>query len=468
MTDLAAPLNAICHELGALVTEAFGSHTTARLQDDDLLAALATLSGLRRQTDALLAELVAQVDERADAAPHAERITTVHGCRSVTELVQRVTLVSRRTAGELLRAGRGIAQETAHMTGAVLEATYPAMRTAAADGVVGIDALLAVIDTLDRAECEGAARRSADDELAIAARGAGDDAQPCADELRLQASVWAMYLDPDGAEPREARALRKRGLTLGVCRDGLVPLRGSLLPEVAGQLRRIFDSLLNPKVTASAGPVFVESETVSTEDSDPRSRVQKQHDALATALTVAARSGEMPTIGGSAPTLVVSVRSDDLAQDRGYAHLDDCDEPVGLSVARQVACTGAVQRVSVDERGRILAIGIADRVFAAHQRKAIALRDGGCVIPGCRVPSAWCEIHHVEEAARGGPTHTDNGVLLCWFHHRTIDTGGWKVRMNRGVPEIRGPSWWDPSARWHPATKSPTRLLDRRDARRPA
>ena len=54
-----------------------------------------------------------------------------------------------------------------------------------------------------------------------------------------------------------------------------------------------------------------------------------------------------------------------------------------------VACTGAVQRVSVDERGRILSIGIADRVFAAHQRKAIALRDGRCVIPGCRVPSAW-------------------------------------------------------------------------------
>ena len=253
-----------------------------------------------------------------------------------------------------------------------------------------------------------------------------------------------------------------------MCRDGLVPLRGSLLPEVAGQLRRIFDSLLNPKVTASAGPVFVESETVSTEDSDPRSRVQKQHDALATALTVAARSGELPTIGGSAPTLVVSVRADDLAQDRGFAHIDDCDEPVALSVARQVACTGAVQRVSVDERGRILSIGIADRVFAAHQRKAIALRDGGCVIPGCSVPSAWCEIHHVEEAARGGPTHTDNGVLLCWFHHRTIDTGGWKVRMSRGAPEIRGPSWWDPSARWHPATKSPTRLLDRRDGRRPA
>ncbi|WP_461474210.1 HNH endonuclease signature motif containing protein [Microbacterium sp. HJ5] len=472
MTDLGSSLNEVRRVLGEVVIEAFDDRVVARLSDDDLLAALVTLAGIHRQTEALIAEVVGQVDERADAAPHPERITTVHGCRSVNELVQRVTLVSRRTAGELLRAGRGITMTTAPTTGEALDADYPAMRIAAAQGAVGIDGLVAVIDTLAAADCSVDARRRADKELAASARGALDGAQPCADELRLQASVWAMYLDPDGAEPREARAMRKRGLTLGVCRDGLVPLRGSLLPEVAGQLGRIFDSLLNPKVDAAGGPAFVESEAESDAPPDAagdgRSRSQKQHDALATALTVAARAGELPTIGGAAPTLVVSVRADDVERGRGYAHIDGCDEPLPVAIARQVACTGAVQRVHVDAGGRILAIGVADRVFAAHQRKAIALRDGGCIIPGCGVPAAWCEIHHVHEAARGGPTHTDNGVLLCWFHHRTIDTGGWKVRMNRGVPEIRGPAWWDSSARWHPATKSPTRLLDRREARRGA
>jgi hypothetical protein len=66
----------------------------------------------------------------------------------------------------------------------------------------------------------------------------------------------------------------------------------------------------------------------------------------------------------------------------------------------------------------------------------------------------------VTEHSRGGPTHTDNGVLLCWFHHRTIDTGGWAVRMFNGVPHVRGPSWWDSSAKWRPATTSPTRRCD--------
>ena len=188
---------------------------------------------------------------------------------------------------------------------------------------------------------------------------------------------------------------------------------------------------------------------------------QKQHDALAVLLTAAAASGALPTLGGAAPTLVVSVREEDLATGRGYAHLPGDDEPISLAAARHIACTGAVQRVvSRGER--------QDRVdrdprpgLQHHQRRAITARDGGCLIPGCHVPPQWCEIHHVEEHSRGGPTHTDNGVLLCWFHHRTIDSGGWRIRMIDGVPHVRGPSWWDAHAKWRPATKSPTRRARR-------
>jgi hypothetical protein len=509
MTDLLDALHEVDRALSEVVATTLVADATVGLSDDEVLEALAAAAGVRRAADAMMAELVGQIDGRADAAPHAERVTTVHGCRSVKELVQRVTLVSARTAGEFIRVGRGVARTTAPMTGERLDAAYPAMRWAAAEGTVGLDALVAVIATLDSAVCDRASRRAADEELAASASGTGREAgagvgaAPSADELRLQASVWAMYLDQDGAEPRDARAMRRRGLSVGVCRDGLVPVRGALLPEVAAQLHRIFDSVLNPKTAGAtvARPTFVDSETLGLADShdpagshdqsdsldpadsrgpegpgrhassattaaplDERTRAQKQHDALATALSVAARSGQLPTIGGSAPTLVVSVRSEDVLSDTGFAHVEACDEPVPLAVARQVACTGAVQRVRSDEHGRILAIDITDRVFAAHQRKAIALRDGGCIIPGCAVPASWCEIHHVEEAARGGPTHTDNGVLLCWFHHRTIDTGGWRVRMTHGVPEVRGPGWWDASRMWHPVTKSPIRLRDRRGA----
>ena len=117
-------------------------------------------------------------------------------------------------------------------------------------------------------------------------------------------------------------------------------------------------------------------------------------------------------------------------------------------------------------RGAIMQLGSPERCFTAHQRRAITLRDGGCLIPGCTVPAAWCEIHHVIPDESGGPTHPDNGVMLCWFHHRTIDTSGWQIRMLRGVPHIRPPAWLDPGGTWRVATKSPTRIADRLRRRR--
>src|SRR5690606_2707011 len=81
--------------------------------------------------------------------------------------------------------------------------------------------------------------------------------------------------------------------------------------------------------------------------------------------------------------------------------------------------------------------------------------------PGCTIPAAWCEIHHVTPDAQDGPTHTDNGVLVCWFHHRTIDTSGWQLRMIDKTPHIKAPPWLHGDGHWHPATKSPTRQLER-------
>jgi hypothetical protein len=96
--------------------------------------------------------------------------------------------------------------------------------------------------------------------------------------------------------------------------------------------------------------------------------------------------------------------------------------------------------ISADELNRDNGVGSPNRTFSGHQRRAITARDGACIIPGCHVPASWCEIHHVQEHAKGGPTHTDNGVPLCWWHHRTIDFSGWEIRMVEGMPEVRAPA----------------------------
>jgi hypothetical protein len=378
--------------------------------------------------------------------------------------------MSSRAAAALITAGVAVRRPMAPSSGELLPADFPGLRAALAAGEIGVDGLMAVFGPLRGSPGGRAALLAADAELSAAARGEGADAAPpaCADDLRALATVWAVYLDQDGAAPREARAMRKRHLTLGVCRDGIVPVRGGLLPEVAGQLRLLCDSILNPKVggaPAPTGPVFEEDPDDPSEPlprtADDRTHGQKQHDALAIILTAAAASGGMPQLGGAAPTLVVTVRAEDLEHAAGSAHIGGIDEPVPLSVARHVACAGAIQRVVFDGQDQIIALHSLQRVFTPHQRRAIAARDGGCIIPGCRVPAHWCEVHHVQEHARGGPTHTGNGVTLCWHHHRTLDTSGWHIRMNHGIPEVRGPYWWDSRMLWRPITKSPTRLHDR-------
>jgi hypothetical protein len=41
-----------------------------------------------------------------------------------------------------------------------------------------------------------------------------------------------------------------------------------------------------------------------------------------------------------------------------------------------------------------LEVGRATRVIQSAQRTALAVRDGGCVLPDCSRPLAWCEAHH--------------------------------------------------------------------------
>jgi hypothetical protein len=194
---------------------------------------------------------------------------------------------------------------------------------------------------------------------------------------------------------------------------------------------------------------------------DARSSAQKLHDVLAAIIGVAARCADAPSVAGNAPTLVVTVRAEDLAAGSGTAFVDGSALSVGMAAARHVGCAGAVQRVAIGQSGRITGTGSPERCFTGSQRRAIAVRDGGCVIPGCHVPAAWCETHHVIAHAHDPDgTHTDNGVLLCWFHHRTIETSGWQVRMRAGLPEIKAPPWLDPDQTWRRPRGSPQAVLD--------
>lgn len=478
MNELAATLAKLDELAGSVAAAAVSGHALRRADEDELVAVLSAVGRVQRLIDAVMVETVGEIVERNDTPVGEVRMTYRLGCSSLSELVQRVTLLSPVSARRYLTAAKAVHQQTSLVSGELLEPTLPAMRDALGDGAVGLDGALAVAAPLITlgSRVSRDALLVADAVLAAEARGEGPDAAPpaCADLLRLQAQVWAVALDPDGSEPRESTSMRKRGLTFGVATDVGVPIRGMLMPEVAAEFRRIADATLHPRVdpvTLPGGVRFVEEPPTPSSGTDngdlesltvvdTRTRAQKMHDVLAMVLGVAAASESLPTIGGAAPTLVITAREEDLLAGRGSAYLDGMDYPVSLNAATHAGCAGVIQRVVLSETGRIQSISTEDRVFNRHQRRAIAARDGSCLIPGCGVPPAWCEIHHVTEYSEGGPTDTDNGGLLCWPHHRFFDHCGWRIRMNRGVPELLAPAWIDPLQRWRPATTSPTRLLN--------
>ncbi|WP_406248732.1 DUF222 domain-containing protein [Microbacterium sp. M] len=504
MNSTSAVLDRVVSDLDRTIESAVRSTGLDGMSDAEKLKVLRRTGEAQRRLDALVVETCATVDTRP-AGSGVPTFPAVFGCRNMNELLQRVLRVDAAGASRVVKAAGAVHRDVEITTGARLPAQWPGLREAMLDGVVGIAGLLAAIDPIDRTRgrISGQDQLRADAALADCARGidgAGlgdaDDATDSADtaeagpaatpdDLRQYAQLIATYLDPDGRAPSEAQAALNRSLTFGRLRDGVYPIRGALLPEVFAQLKLIIDAQTNPRTAgpadlgvaftdstgsasgndrAGSGSAVVRDEADdgllagcgSAEDPfntdprnviDTRTRPQKQHDALATALGIAARHHDMPTLGGAAPTLVVQIDAKDYATGTGWAHIAGVDTPVSTSVAAHLACHAMIQRVLIDE-GRIIGITTTDRIFNAYQRRAIILRDKECLIPGCHVPATWCEIHHVIEHSHGGPTSTSNGVPLCYWHHRTIDHSGWHIRIQDGKPQIQGPSWWDPQQKW--------------------
>ena len=64
-----------------------------------------------------------------------------------------------------------------------------------------------------------------------------------------------------------------------------------------------------------------------------------------------------------------------------------------------------------------------------------------------RSSAVRCLDDDVALDAHGGPTHTDNGVCLCWWHHRFLATSGWYIRMRRGAIQTMAPPWLETGPR---------------------
>ena len=433
------------------------------LGDDALVEAARTLEEeYGRLVDASRLAIAAEVEHRSRRTLGTEGLAATRGCRSGTELLERTTGATVATIRRRVRLGERLRGRSG-LTGDVFPAQFPVVAAALSGGRLSQDMAAAIVDELapaiDRVNADHL--RAAESALVESA----SEPTTTAEELKIQATVWRITIDPDGVEPEEEEALARRGIRLGRAVGGLVPITGNLTPLVAGQLQRLFNAYLTPRTAPAFLPGDSESEGGESSGTDgpvmedDRTPDQQRHDVLGGILTAAARDPETPKVNGAAPTVLVTVTANDLTNGTGAGWIDGIDAPVSLATVRQLGCTGEAQTVILDEYGAVIALGSPRRGFTPQQRKAIGARDGYvCAAPGCGTPGDWCEVHHVKPDAEGGPTEVDNGVLLCWYHHRTLGRSGWEIRINDGVPEFKPPPWINPDGTWIRTTKSKPRL----------
>lgn len=249
-----------------------------------------------------------------------------------------------------------------------------------------------------------------------------------------------MLHPPQDPTADEADAHASRDLSFAVLSDTIV---------LSGQLPRVEGELVMAAIDAVA-------ETLrSTADHVPAGA--RRADALVQLVNDAHASGELPTRGGLPVSLTVSLSGSESRDpvwttsgghvlteaERRWASCDAQITPVRFAAP---GCTdaaedgagawGPARRIAALARTFFdtvvpLEVGRTARTATAAQRRALAVRDRGCIIPGCRVPAEACQTHHLAEWAEGGPTDLPNLVLICWAHHRQVDLHMWTIRPGR-------------------------------------
>jgi len=77
--------------------------------------------------------------------------------------------------------------------------------------------------------------------------------------------------------------------------------------------------------------------------------------------------------------------------------------------------------------GRPIAVGEEATRVTRRMRRALIARDGGCRFPGCHVPVAWTDVHHLVPGI--GQT-VDEMALHCRRHHRRLHDQPWTVAIH--------------------------------------
>ncbi|GAA1481371.1 HNH endonuclease signature motif containing protein [Gordonia sinesedis] len=239
----------------------------------------------------------------------------------------------------------------------------------------------------------------------------------------------------DGSVLPAAEDRRWNAVTVAQDEHGRVRVRADLDVVTGEKLSAALDDLSAPRPEPDGGR-------------HARSVEQRRADALEQVLDVAARGGGLDGTGtATAPTTQVALTIP--ADTPSLAHLEFTGS-VTQETARLLSCDATVTVMIVDGEEVPMGVGRQHRLFTPAMRKALHLRDRGCI--KCGAPASWTHAHHMTHWADGGETCLDNGCLLCPGCHDDIHHHGWEVFLGHDRhPWLLPPETVDPRRRPIPA-----------------
>jgi hypothetical protein len=230
---------------------------------------------------------------------------------------------------------------------------------------------------------------------------------------RQVAAVVAMLDDDGGHDPTDDVA--RNHLSVVPTIDGVTYLSGTLVGESAEIARHAIDT--------TADDLF--RRHVADHEHCPDIAVPDRATLRALAFVELCRRGlavDLQSTAAPRPDVTLVIRADE--PDRAVT-----GDGVALAdgTTRTLCCDPDLTAVIVDRLGVPLDMGHKTRLATPAQRRALALRDGGCVFPGCDRPTGWCDAHHVVAHRLAGRTDLANLALLCRRHHGVTHRRGWTM-----------------------------------------
>ena len=225
--------------------------------------------------------------------------------------------------------------------------------------------------------------------------------------------------DPVGALQEEVDAVEKRFLSFTAGDDNLV--------RVSALLDRPGAAVVQAAIEPLAG---------RTGPEDKRLRSRRLADAWVEGCNHLLDQGTLPQRGSQRPHVQITATLETLMGAAGAPGGEmEFAGPVPAATVQRLACDSALIRVLLDAESAVIDVGRARRTAPPATLRALRVRDGGCVWPGCDRSVTWTTAHHFEEWAKDrGGTNAATMVLVCYRHHWLVHEGGWQIaRTDEGV-----------------------------------